>query len=138
MHFDRILFNVELYDNDFLFSFFFLFFTVSVNVPCFHVTYGSAVKGPVSSSCWLLPARALTYQQKLRQCSRSAGRSVELTRKQCNVVKITDVLPSVSHSNKNRFRYFRLKPSSGRFPRRMRSSVRSSAEKENILRTSSV
>lgn len=34
MHFDRILLNVELYDVDFL------FFTVSVNVLCFHVTYG--------------------------------------------------------------------------------------------------
>lgn len=94
-----------------------------------------AVKGPVSSSCWLLPARALTYQQTLPQCSRSACWSGELTRKQCNVIKITtDVLPPVSHSDKNRWWYFRLKPYSGHFPGRMRSSVRSSVEKENILR----
>lgn len=33
-----------------------LFFTVSVNVLCFHVTYRRDQKGPVSSSCWPIPA----------------------------------------------------------------------------------
>lgn len=37
MHFDRILLNVDLYD---VVSLFFSFFTVSVNVLCFHGTYG--------------------------------------------------------------------------------------------------
>lgn len=40
MHFDRILLNVELRDNmKNMISFFFPFFTVSVNILCFHLMY---------------------------------------------------------------------------------------------------
>lgn len=68
VHFDRILLNVELYNNDFLF-----FFTVSVNVLCFHVTYGRDSE----RACQLLLLAATCYGSDVLTKTTTA------TREQC-------------------------------------------------------
>lgn len=91
------------------------FFTVSVNVLCFHVTYRRE-KGPVSPSCWPIPAVLWCTNKNSKDCYKATMTYWQFqfvhfrylgichSAPCCNIAQV--MLPSVSHDNKNMWGHF--------------------------------